>query len=130
MVNVGLDTGSRTPSARAAPRTNVVFPVPSSPETVTTSPARNRAASRAASASVSSGDPVTTSKGVTLDRVAASSISEEAELDRMLDGRFRHVERRGRRRGLDGPAEELRNAAEVLLQHLQHPRRVERGRRV
>ena len=35
---VGLVTGCVTPSARQAPRTNVVLPAPSSPETVTTSP--------------------------------------------------------------------------------------------
>ena len=33
-------TGSVTPSARQAPRTRVVFPAPSSPETTTTSPGR------------------------------------------------------------------------------------------
>ena len=47
--------------ARAAPRTKVVFPVPRSPERPTTSPGRNCAARRAASASVSSGEPVTVS---------------------------------------------------------------------
>ena len=61
MVNVGLDTGSTTPSARAAPRTNVVFPAPSSPETATTSPLLSRAASWAAINSVSSGEALTTS---------------------------------------------------------------------
>ena len=45
-----------TPSARAAPRTKVVLPEPSSPETVTTSPGTSARASRAATASVSSGD--------------------------------------------------------------------------
>src|SRR6185295_2195282 len=58
MVKVGLVTGPPTPSARAAPRTNVVLPAPSSPETRTTSPGRRRAASRAARASVSAADPV------------------------------------------------------------------------
>ena len=38
MLNVGLVTGSLTPSARAAPRTSVVLPAPSSPRTSTTSP--------------------------------------------------------------------------------------------
>ena len=37
-MNVGLVTGEVTPSARQAPRTNVVLPEPSSPETLTTSP--------------------------------------------------------------------------------------------
>ena len=58
---VGLVTRSRTPSAEQAPRTNVVFPVPSSPDTVTTSPGASRARGRAASASVSSGDVVSVS---------------------------------------------------------------------
>src|SRR3954447_20372623 len=55
MVNVGLTTGSATPSALAAPRTKVVFPAPSSPETSTTSPAERRSASFAPAASVSAG---------------------------------------------------------------------------
>ena len=38
MLKVGLVTGSVTPSARAAPRTSVVLPEPSSPRTSTTSP--------------------------------------------------------------------------------------------
>src|SRR3954469_11778236 len=58
MVKVGLVTGTPTPSARAAPRTKVVLPAPSSPETRTTSPGRRRAASCAARASVSGADPV------------------------------------------------------------------------
>ena len=56
MVKVGLVTGPWTPSARQAPRTNVVLPEPSSPETVTTSPGRSSAASSAAMRSVSSGE--------------------------------------------------------------------------
>ena len=52
-MNVGLVTGPRTPSARQAPRTNVVLPLPSSPLTSTTSPGRSRAASSAPAASVS-----------------------------------------------------------------------------
>src|SRR3954469_13455804 len=58
MVKVGLVTGTSTPSARAAPRTKVVLPAPSSPDTRTTSPGRRLAASRAARASVSAADPV------------------------------------------------------------------------
>src|ERR687891_2912682 len=58
MVNVGLVTGPWTPRARAAPRTKVVLPAPSSPETRTTSPGCRRRASCAASASVSAGDAV------------------------------------------------------------------------
>ena len=38
IVKVGLVTGPSTPSARHAPRTNVVLPLPSSPLTSTTSP--------------------------------------------------------------------------------------------
>src|SRR3954468_3198100 len=58
MVKVGLVTGTPTPSARAAPRTKVVLPAPSSPETRTTSPARRPSASRAARASVSAAESV------------------------------------------------------------------------
>src|SRR5437763_8208631 len=58
MVNVGLVTALRTPSARQAPRTNVVFPAPSSPATRTTSPGFSDTASFAASASVSAGPVV------------------------------------------------------------------------
>src|SRR4051812_13333424 len=61
MVNVGLVTGTPTPSARHAPRTNVVLPAPSSPETSTTSPGPRPAASSAASASVSAAAAVSVS---------------------------------------------------------------------
>src|SRR5436190_1351334 len=47
MVKVGLVTGPPTPSARAAPRTKVVLPLPSSPLTSTRSPGRSRSARRA-----------------------------------------------------------------------------------
>src|SRR3954469_364417 len=56
--NVGEVTGPSTPSARSAPRTNVVFPAPSSPEISTTSPGARVAASRAPARSVSSGAAV------------------------------------------------------------------------
>src|SRR3954468_19928042 len=56
MVKVGLVTFAVTPSGRHAPRTNVVFPAPSSPLTRTTSPASSSAASRAPAASVCSGE--------------------------------------------------------------------------
>src|SRR3954467_6047330 len=52
MVNVGLVTGPSKPSARAAPRTNVVLPAPISPSSRTTSPGRSVAASAAPAASV------------------------------------------------------------------------------
>src|SRR5271155_5065597 len=60
MPKLGLVTGSVTPSARAAPRTNVVLPAPSSPRTSTTSPGRRRSASCAPIASVSCGPFVST----------------------------------------------------------------------
>src|SRR4051794_20207313 len=56
MVNVGLVTFAVTPSARQAPRTNVVFPAPSSPLTSTTSPGSSVAARRAPAASVCSAE--------------------------------------------------------------------------
>src|ERR1700689_3777100 len=58
MEKVGLVMGSVTPSARAAPRTKVVLPDPSSPVTSTTSPSRRRRARSAPSASVSAGSEV------------------------------------------------------------------------
>src|SRR3954452_19848390 len=58
MVKVGLVTGAVTPSARAAPRTNVVFPAPNSPSTSTTSPETRRWTSAAPTPSVSSGPVV------------------------------------------------------------------------
>src|SRR5437879_3733069 len=60
MLNVGLVTGSVTPSARAAPRASVVLPAPRSPELSTTSPGRSPPASSAPSASVSCGPAVST----------------------------------------------------------------------
>ena len=56
-----LVTGAVTPRARAAPRTNVVLPAPSSPATVTTSPGWSRSAMRAAMRSVSAGEVDSTS---------------------------------------------------------------------
>src|SRR5213083_1988712 len=58
MLKLGLVTGTSTPSARQAPRTNVVLPAPSSPETSTTSPGPSVAARSAASASVSRAEVV------------------------------------------------------------------------
>src|SRR5581483_1018053 len=55
--------------------------------------------------------------------------SEEAELD-LLDRLGREPEPRRRPRRLDGPAEQLRQAREVRLQHVEHPRRVESRRRM
>ena len=55
IVKVGLVTGPSTPSARHAPRTNVVFPLPSSPLTRTTSPGVRRPRQLRSGASVSSG---------------------------------------------------------------------------
>src|SRR5918994_1268482 len=59
--NVGLVTASVTPSARSAPRTNVVLPAPRSPETSTTSPGRSAEASCAPARSVAAGPPVSLS---------------------------------------------------------------------
>src|SRR4051794_13425718 len=50
--------GPSTPRLCSAPRTNVVLPAPSSPDTSTTSPGRSSAASRAPARSVSSGPEV------------------------------------------------------------------------
>src|SRR5215475_10801175 len=102
MVKVGLVTCPRTPSARHAPRTNVVFPEPRSPETVTTSPGSSCAASSAAMRSVSSGEDDSRSMRVRL---------EEAE----LDGGLGDEQRLGLRRRLERAAEQLGDAREVLL---------------
>jgi hypothetical protein len=80
------------------------LPAPSSPRTSTTSPGRRPRASRAASASVSAGE--------------LHALRER--------GRLGFRKRRRRR----AAAEELRDPREVVLQHLEHPRRVERGGRV
>src|SRR6266702_7655783 len=52
--NVGLATGASEPVPRATPRTNVVFPAPSSPLSRTRSPLRRRRPSSSPAASVSS----------------------------------------------------------------------------
>src|SRR5260370_19708101 len=52
--NVGLATGAPEPGPRAAPRTKVVFPAPSSPLSRTRSPLRRRRPSSSPAASVSS----------------------------------------------------------------------------
>src|SRR5690349_17261227 len=109
MVKVGLVTGPVTPRARHAPRTNVVLPEPSSPETVTTSPGASSAASSAAMRSVSPGEA---------DSRSMSRRLKEAQLNGGLgdDERFRLRHR------LDRSPEELRQACEVLLQDVQHRR--------
>src|SRR5260370_11262562 len=52
--NVGLGTDAAEPVPRATPRTNVVFPAPSSPLSRTRSPVRRRRPSSSPAASVSS----------------------------------------------------------------------------
>src|SRR5918992_2875126 len=117
-VNVGLVTGPAIPRARQAPRMNVVFPEPSSPETVTTSPTSRRSARRAATRSVSSGEPDSTS-------------TEERLEEAQLNGGLGRQQRRCLGLG-DGkyPPQQLRKTPEVLLEHLQHRRRVQRRGRV
>src|ERR1700716_2771155 len=68
--NVGLATGAEDPMPRATPRTNVVFPAPSSPVNSTMSPACIRLPTRSPKASVSAGDVVIVSGKVV---VAAGS---------------------------------------------------------
>src|SRR5688500_5949632 len=69
------------PSARAAPRTKVVFPAPTSPLRTTTSPGRSSAATRAPSASVSAADRVRcrSLEGVGIDRAQPQADAEEDE---------------------------------------------------
>ena len=95
--------------------------------------ARAPAASRAPSASVSSARGA--SRPTTLVSVAARAASEEAELNRL--GRLRGLGRRLARRRDRRPAarrptrpSSSGSRAEVGLEHVEHPRRVERGRRM
>src|SRR5215218_3866757 len=81
MVNVGLVTGTPTPSARHAPRTNVVLPAPSSPEMSTTSPGCSPAASAAARASVSAAAAVSVSTLAAGMRPAPQREAGEQERD-------------------------------------------------
>src|SRR3954468_25029718 len=92
MVNVGLVTGTATPSARSAPRTNVVLPAPSSPETSTTSPGRRLAASSAPARSVASGPSVIARAQASPQRDAAQEQPEAGD---------------GRRDGIAAGAREL-----------------------
>src|SRR5215212_4066938 len=119
MVNVGLVTRSPTASARHAPRTHVVFPVPSSPETVTTSPGTSRSATRPARRSVSSAPSDTRSRDTTRSGYGAAPASEEAELHGGL-GRGEAREHRLLVGHLVGAAEQLREAPEVVLEDPQH----------
>src|SRR2546430_15688445 len=75
MVKVGLVTGTSIPSVRQAPRTNVVLPVPSSPETVATSPTRSPRAIRPARRSVSSGEDEVSLSRATLFAPPARAVS-------------------------------------------------------
>ena len=113
--------GLVTPSARQAPRTNVVLPEPSSPETVTTSPGRRLGGERAGDRSVSPAEALASS----------SRTLEQAELNRFRIG----VEHRSKRLVDRSASSTVRSSSagdprEVLLEHLQHRRRVERGGRV
>src|SRR5882672_10748604 len=105
-VKVGLVTGTSIPRERQAPRTNVVLPAPSSPETVTTSPARRLRASRPATASVSAAESVIREK---CRRTLGEARSEQAELNRRLGNqRSKH-----RLRLFDDPAEQRGKPGEV-----------------
>src|SRR5439155_5033081 len=116
IVNVGLVTGTVTPSARQAPRTNVVLPEPSSPLTSTTSPGASASASRAPAASVSGGELV-----------------EKPQLLALLTDR-RFGFRLGLRLGVLGVlgvlGEQLRQLLEVLVEKLLDRRAAQAGSRV
>src|SRR5438132_12124632 len=66
-------TSAASPIPLARPRTNVVFPAPSSPIRSTRSPRASRGARPAAAASVSSGEVVTSS--VCLGEMVVASVS-------------------------------------------------------
>src|SRR5215213_10926684 len=101
MVKVGLVTGPVTPSARSAPRTNVVLPAPSSPESSTTSPGRSSRASSAPSASVSAADAVCSAGdaigGAAPERQARHEQHPAAGRDETGVGPGARERRRGRR---------------------------------
>src|SRR3954471_20968160 len=87
------------PSARHAPRTNVVLPAPSSPETRTTSPGSSVAARSAASASVSGAEAVSALAAGMRPAPEGEAAEQEHEADR---GDREDVEagaRQGLRRG-------------------------------
>src|SRR6266511_2455789 len=67
-VNVGEATAPSNPRARAAPRTNVVLPAPSSPVRAMTSPSRRSEATASPTAIVSSGAPAVSSSRIRTDR--------------------------------------------------------------
>src|SRR5581483_10257716 len=112
IVYVGLVTRSRTPRAEHAPRTKVVFPVPSSPATVTTSPSARRVARAAASASVSSGELVTVSATGRSVKCAHACVHRRRDR-RPRSGAVRAVQGRiaGRRRRLRRPLHRPRRRA-------------------
>src|SRR3954454_21134052 len=76
--NVVDVTGPSTPRLRSAPRTNVVLPAPSSPETSTTSPGASVLASRAPARSVSSG-PAVSSIRLTEARAEGYATAEQQD---------------------------------------------------
>ena len=84
IVNVGLVTGPSTPSARHAPRTNVVLPEPSSPETVTTSPGSSRPRARRPAAR---SPPATRSRPPRPQANARLSLQSSFRTDHALTGR-------------------------------------------
>src|SRR4051812_24234588 len=91
--------GPVTPRLRSAPRTNVVLPAPSSPETSTTSPGFRRAASSAPAASVASGPLVSTKPGAKRQAGAQQQRSAGGGQP-VLKTRVRQARARGRgRRG-------------------------------
>src|SRR4051812_6672140 len=126
MVNVGLVTGPSTPSARQAPRTKVVLPLPSSPCTSTTSPGSSRrpsSAPRASVASALSGSALMAPK---------SDLLEEVHLRRR--GRHR-LAAAGGRRGSAGRMrgrllEQRGQAGEVLPERRESGGCAQRGGRV
>src|SRR5262245_51557743 len=96
--------GPVTPRLRNAPRTNVVFPAPRSPETSTTSPGFRRAASSAPTASVASGPLVSTEPG-TKREAGAQQQRPAGGGQPVLETRVRQARARGRgRRGGAGLA--------------------------
>ena len=107
-MNDGLVTRSATPSARQAPRTKVVFPAPTSPETSTMSPGPSSAAMVAATRSVAAAESVSSVTACTawIIREAGEALSGLEQPELVGGGRGADRFRLGL--GLLGPTAERR----------------------
>src|SRR3954462_1629437 len=96
--NVGDVTGPSKPSACRAPRTTVLLPAPSSPETRTTSPGCRRAASSAPARSGSPGAAVSSVRLTEAQPQRQAGAEQERAPEARQPGVGARVGKRGRRR--------------------------------